>query len=127
MSKTLDLIRNAKDGTMVDFRVDNQINSVPIEEIRAVVATDEELFARCLTAASKPSKLEQMMVGEHQANAEWLKRSEPDSIASLIFCKHGAVDGVDCIVCEGNPQFSDNTAKIRHWHTPIWKNTLDES
>jgi len=39
MSKTLDLIRNAKDGSYIDFRTaDNQIDSVPIAEIRALLA-----------------------------------------------------------------------------------------
>jgi len=45
MSKTLDLIRNAKDGSYVDFRTaDNQIDSVPIDEIRALLDDDGDLF-----------------------------------------------------------------------------------
>lgn len=48
MSKTLDLIRNAKDGSYVDFRTaDNQIDSVPIEDLRALL--DEP--CRCITAS----------------------------------------------------------------------------
>lgn len=40
--KTLDLIRNAKDGSYVDFRTaDNQIDSVPINEIRAAMECPE--------------------------------------------------------------------------------------
>ena len=37
MSKIHDLIRNADDRTMVDFRVDNQIDSVPIGNLRALL------------------------------------------------------------------------------------------
>lgn len=45
MSKTLDLIRNAKDGSYVDFRTaDNQIDSVPIAEIRALLRMPTEVF-----------------------------------------------------------------------------------
>ena len=40
--KTLDLIRNAKDGSYVDFRtVDNQIDSVPIGDLRALLSSED--------------------------------------------------------------------------------------
>lgn len=41
---TLDLIRNADDNTMVDFRRNNQIDSVPIAELRALLRLPTEVF-----------------------------------------------------------------------------------
>lgn len=45
MNKTLDLIRNADDSTMVDFRRGNQIDSVPINDLRAFLC--ERVCSRC--------------------------------------------------------------------------------
>ena len=73
MSKIHDLIRNADDRTMVDFRVDNQIDSVPIEDLRAVVITQVELLARMVQRSATPSDAENWLIAE----AERVLREEP--------------------------------------------------
>ena len=73
MSKTLDLIRNAKDGTMVDFRVDNQINSVPIDDLQALLPTTEELVMRQLKRSSTPSVAERCFIAEAGKNYDYAK------------------------------------------------------
>jgi hypothetical protein len=42
MSKIHDLIANADDKTMVDFRRGSQIDSVPIEDLRAIITKPDD-------------------------------------------------------------------------------------
>lgn len=62
--KTQDLIRNADDNTMVDFRRNNQIDSVPIAELRALL--DEPTG---MVEASFPDP-DMLMIAQVVANVE---------------------------------------------------------
>lgn len=42
MSKIHDLIANADDKTMVDFRLGDHIDAVPIEDLRAIITKPDD-------------------------------------------------------------------------------------
>lgn len=64
MSKTLGLISNADDSTMVDFRRGSQIDSVPIAEIRALLDAPIE------TVEPSFAGLDMMLINQVAANIE---------------------------------------------------------
>lgn len=73
MSKTLDLIRNADDSTMVDFRRNNQIDSVPIDDLRALLPTEMEMITRRLAVSQvKMNKAFQRVLGDAVKDEDYL-------------------------------------------------------
>lgn len=66
MSKLLEIIHRAKPNSMVDFRTaDNQIDSVPIGDLRALLPTEMEMITRQMAVSQvKMNKAFQRVLGD---------------------------------------------------------------